>query len=339
MRVWLVMVTLLLGGSLWAAEPEVRSLVVPPELVAVTVNPEPSGIAWSAPRQRYLVVTDDSGLPDEDTKHEPLLLGLSEEGAFDKAPIPIRGVKAINDPESICAGPDGSYFLVTSHSPNRKGKTGAPRRQLLQLQESKGGLAVVARLDLTKLKRGGSLLALAGLPPDGRLDIEAIAYRDGALFVGFKSPLGEHGEAVIIRLRNAVATLRAGKLSAEALERFAAIPLCVDGAKDASVCQGISDMTFLPDGSLVVSANAPKGGPKDHGGALWHLPAPVGKAPPVLLHRFARLKPEGVTLAADGRTFKVVFDCDQGVPKWADVPLPARERTKQPRAAIDVSGP
>ena len=317
----LAMVTLLLGGAAWAAEPEVRLLAVPPELAAVTANPELSGIVWSRSRGRYLVVTDDSGLRGEDTNHAPLLLGLTEAGTFDKAPIPIRGVKALNDPESICTGPDGSYFLVTSHSPNREGKTGAPRRQLLQLKEGKGGLELVARIDLTKIKRGESLLARAGLPPDGRLDIEAIAYRDGALFIGFKSPLTDQGEAVIVRLPNAVETVRAGKLRADAIERFAAVRLCVSG-KEGEVCQGISDMTFLPDGSLVLSANAPKGGPKDHGGALWHLPSPVGKAAPVLLHRFVKLKPEGVTPSADGRTLKVVFDCDQGVPKWTAVPLP-----------------
>ena len=329
MRTWLSMMTLLLvGGAAWAGEPEVRILTVPPALAAVTSNPEPSGIVWSRSRQRYLVVTDDAGLRSEDTNHSPLLLGLREDGIFDQAPIPIRGVKRINDPESICAGPDGSYFLVTSHSPNREGKTGASRRQLLHLAESKGGLKVMARLDLTKLKRGATLLGLAGLPPDGRLDIEAIDYRDGAVFVGFKSPLTDKHEAVIVRLSHPLEALRNGKLRPSSVGRFAAVRLCVAG-KHAEVCQGISDMLFLPDGSLVVSANAPKGGPKDHGGALWHLPAPVGKAAPVLLHRFADLKPEGVTPSADGRALKVVFDCDQQTPKWTEVPLPSGG-SKQP---------
>ncbi|MBN2573422.1 MAG: hypothetical protein JXP73_02540 [Deltaproteobacteria bacterium] len=322
MHKWLAMMTLPLGGAAWAGEPEVRALVVPPTLAAATSNPELSGIAWSQSRQRYLVVTDDAGLRREDTNHAPLLLGLREDGIFDQAPIPIRGVKRINDPESICAGPDGGYFLITSHSPNREGKTGASRRQLLHLAEAKTGLRVMARLDLTKIKGSATLLELAGLPPDGRLDIEAIAFRDGAVFVGFKSPLSDKHEAVIVRLPNVAQSLRAGKLRPNAIERFAAVPLCVAGAAGDPVCQGISDMTFLADGSLVVSANAPKGGPKDHGGALWHLPSPVGKRAPVLLHRFATLKPEGVTPSASGRALKVVFDCDHKTPKWTEVPLP-----------------
>jgi len=316
-------VAIILFTSAARAEgPSVRTIAVPADLASVTSNPEPSGIVWSASLRRYLVVTDDSGLRRTGTNHSPLLLGLNQDGSFDKAPIPIVGVKAINDPESICAGPDGTFFLVTSHSPNHDNRTKAERRQLLQLKEAKGVLHVLAGMDLTKVKGAESLLALAGLPSDGRLDIEAITYRNDALFIGFKSPLTPTGEAVILRISNPLAVLRVGKLDAGSVQRFLAVPLCVD-VKGDRVCQGISDMTFLPDGSLVLSANAPKGGPKDHGGALWHLQTPVGKRPPVLINRFSRLKPEGVTLSASGRSLLVVFDCDTQTPKWTEIPLPA----------------
>ena len=318
---------LLFSGLAFAAEPEIRPIAVPPELAAVTSNPELSGVVWSPSLRRYLVVTDDSGLRDKGTNHQPLLLGLSQGGALDKAPMLIHGVKAINDPESICTGPDGTYFLVTSHSPNRENKTAPERRQLLQLKEDKGALWVLASMDLTHVKGAESLLALAGLPADGRLDIEAITYHAGALFVGFKSPLTDHGEAAILRVSNPLAALRAGKLSANAVERFVAVRLCVDG-KDAQVCQGISDMTFLADGSLILSANAPKGGPKDNGGALWHLTAPIGKTPAILLGRFPKLKPEGVTLSPSGRSLVVVFDCDTQAPKWTEIPLPVPAKLK-----------
>jgi hypothetical protein len=319
--------TLLSCGLASAAEPEIRTITVPAELAAVTSNPELSGIVWSPSLRRYLLVTDDSGRRDQGTNHEPLLLGLTQEGTLDKTPIFIRGVKAINDPESICAGPDDSYFLATSHSPNREGKTTKERRQLLQLKEDKGALRVLASLDLTHVKGSETLLSLAGLPPDGRLDIEAITYHAGALFVGFKSPLTARGEAAILRLRDPLGAMRAGRLDASGVDRFVAVRLCVED-KNAQICQGISDMTFLSDGSLILSANAPKGGPKDHGGALWHLPAPVGKKLPVLLARFPRLKPEGVTLSPSGRSLMVVFDCDDQPPKWTEVPLPEAAKAK-----------
>lgn len=318
----LVALSLLLAGLARAGEPEVRSLVVPPELAAVTSNPELSGIVWSPGLSRYLLVTDDSGIREQGSNHEPILLALGQDGILDKQPIPLRGVKKLNDPESICSGPDGTFFVVTSHSPNRENRTSASRRQLLQLKPDKRTMRVLAALDLTNIKGGASLLALAGLSADGRLDIEAVAYHDDALFIGFKSPLGERGEAVVARIAQPMAALRAGQLQASAIARFLAVPLCVN-EKGEQVCQGISDMTFLPDGSLVLTANAPKGGPKDHGGALWHLSKPVAQAKPVMLRRFPGLKPEGVTLSASGRSLLVVFDTDAGIPKWIELPLPA----------------
>jgi hypothetical protein len=161
------------------------------------------------------------------------------------------------------------------------------------------------------------------LPADGRLDIEAVTFHDDALFIGFKSPLTAQGEAVIARIGKPLPALRAGQLEPRAVERFLATPLCVE-EKGGRVCQGVSDMTFLPDGSLVLTANAPKGGPKDHGGALWLLPKPVGKVAPTMLRRFPRLKPEGVTLAANGQGLVVVFDTDADLPKWVELPLPPR---------------
>ena len=261
------------------------------------------------------------------TNHEPIVLGLGEDGILDKNPIPIRGVEQINDPESICSGPDGSYFLVTSHSPNHANKTAASRRQLLQLREANHTLEVIGRLDLTHIQGDRSLLGLAGLPPEGRIDIEAVTYYDGALFIGFKSPLTETKEAVVVRLADPLKAMRSGHIDADAIKQFAVVPLCLEVRGDR-VCQGISDMTFLPDGSLVLSANAPKGGPKDHGGALWHLPTPIGKTRPVQLRRFPDLKPEGVTPSPSGRSLVVVFDCDQGQPKWTEVPMPASPKSR-----------
>jgi hypothetical protein len=311
----------LLTGNAWAREPLLRSLVVPDELSAVTANPEPSGIVWSPSLRRYLVVSDDMGLRSHDTYHAPWLLGLGENGIFDKAPIIIDGAKTIDDAESICAGPDGTYFLVTSHSPNRRNRISAARRQLMLLTEDSGKLVLLARTDLTKVAGGvGSLLATATPPPEGPLDIEAVTYHAGALFIGLKSPLATGGEAAIVRIADPMRMLREGRAGDNAIELFALVPLCVSVARHR-VCQGIADMTFLPDGSLMVAANAPKGGPSDHGGALWQLPLPVGRKPAILLHRFPGLKPEGVTLSPTSRSLIIVFDRDDRPGQWTEVPL------------------
>jgi hypothetical protein len=64
----------------------------------------------------------------------------------------------------------------------------------------------------------------------------------------------------------------------------------------------------------VLTANAPKGMATDGGGALFRLPP--GAREPVLLRTFAGLKPEGVSLAEDGKTLVLVFDHDRLAPLW-----------------------
>ncbi len=308
---------------LLAASPAIRAVEVPPALAAVTSAPELSGLAWSPSLRRYLVVSDDTGLEERGTQHAPMVFGLDEKGALDEAPIPIAGIASLNDPESICAGPFGTYFLATSHSPNRKGHTRADRRQLLHLQLRGRALAVLGRVDLTAVQGGRTLPEIAGVDPEGRLDIEAIGYRAGALFVGLKSPLAADGSAVILRLDDPAQATRTGSIRPGALSRWARLPLCGE-AGNGRACQGLSDMVFLPDGSLVVAANAPKGAPRDLGGTIWWVRLPLGTAPPVLLQRFPGLKPEGIALSSKNDGLVVVFDRDREGPLLTELPLPGR---------------
>jgi hypothetical protein len=306
------------------ANPSIRPLKIPPGLTAVTSMPEPSGLAYSAALNRYLVVSDDTGLVEERTQHAPFVLGLDRHGQLDERPIPIKGIESLNDPEAICAGPDGTFFLATSHSPNRKGKTPANRRQLLHLKLEGRALSVIGRADLLALG-GDSVLKIAGLPPDGRLDIEALAYHAGALFLGLKSPLTDGGAAILLRLADPVGALRSGNIRATALSLRAELPLCRSMSGER-ICQGVSDMLFLADGSLVLTANAPKGGREDGGGALWIVPAPVGTTAPVLLERFEGLRPEGIALAPGGSSVMMVFDRHLEAPLWTERPLPSPHR-------------
>ena len=239
--------------------------------------------------------------------------------------MPIEGLRELNDGESICAGPAGTFFLTTSHSPNRKGKTSPGRRQLLHLRLAGRALQVQGSADLTTARSddGQPLLGIAGLSTDERLDIEAITFHDGALLIGLKSPLSARGGAVILRLADPVRALAAGRIPRGAVTRFAEVALR-SSRQGPPVAQGIADLTVLADGSLILLGNAPKGGPTDGGGALYRLPA--GAAAPTLLERFDGLKPEGVTLAADGRSLLIVFDNDTQPPLWVRRPLPGVKR-------------
>jgi hypothetical protein len=301
------------------APPAPARIAVPEGLARRSATLEPSGVVWAAALDRYLIVSDDTGQAGD--HHQPWVLAMSATGAFDETPVPLLGVDALNDAESICAGPGGRFFLTTSHSLDKRGRERTARDMLLLLGLEGRALRVLGRVDLTTARAAdgaGSLLSIAGLPPDGRLDIEAITYRDGALLVGLKSPLTAAGGAVVLRLAAPVEALRAGRLPPGAVTRRWELPLRGDAG---AVPEGIADLTSLPDGRLAVLANSPKGREKDGGGSLyWYAPA-TGAV--TFVHQWPGLHPEGVTLAKDGREIVIVFDTNTGPPLWTRWPLPA----------------
>lgn len=285
-----------------------------PREISERTGLELSGAAWSAALSRYILVSDD--INDDGAKHPPLLFALSEAGQIDSTPIKIEGISELNDPESITAGPDGTFFVCTSHSLNKKGHFPESRRRLVQIALGADRKAkVVGQVDLSAARTSD------GKPPwgeAGALDIEGVAFRDGALFIGLKSPLAADGSASILRLASVVSVVKAGAVPVGALSLWSRARFCVPvGGK--SVCEGIADLAFLPNGSLLVAANAPKGMPTDGGGSLWKLDAANGT--PKLLKRFEGLKPEGIALAPDRTTAIVVFDTDGRQPLWIRWPL------------------
>ena len=310
---WLVLALTLLCAprSSWSSEPTV--VTVPEALLARTSMPEPSGIVWSPALSRYLIISDDTGNKASGTNHAPWLFAMNRDGLFDPAPIPILGLDTLNDAEAICQGPASSYFLTTSHSANRKGHDKAKRRRLYQLKLEGRALKIVGSLDLASAIAESRVI-------DGRpVDIEALAFHDGELLIGLKSPQNAAGAAYILRVREVLSALQEGVLPSGRIQIFAELPLSVDSAA-GKVTQGVSDMSFLPDGSLAILANSPKKMPPDGGGALW-LRKRDGTIQ--LLRRFPGLKPEGVTPTQDGKSLVIVFDNDRKQPLWIHQPLPA----------------
>lgn len=288
-----------------SSDGSVVEMQLPAELTSASL--ELSGIAWAPALSRYLLVSDD--VVHDGKKHAPVLFAAAPGGLLDPTPLPIEGIDELNDPESICAGPDGTFFVATSHSVNAHGHLPASRRRLLHLSLApERSLRVLGQVDLTEAKGSD------GEPPwprDARLDIEAITFHEGALFIGLKSPLGPEREATILKLDRPVDVLRSRTVPAGAISRWARVRLC---PTSPTVCEGIADMTFLRDGSLLLVANSPKGAPSDGGGALWRL-GDKG-AQPTLLKQFAGLRPEGITLDADGSRAIIVFDRGGKPPMW-----------------------
>ena len=307
------------------ADGKISIVEVPPSLAAITSTPELSGLAWSSTLSRYLVVSDDTGLKSERTAHLPMLFALAPSGVFDNEPIRIDGLTEINDAESICTGPDGTFFLTTSHSPDKHGRVPESRRMLLHLGLSAYMLRVLGKVDLLQARDGSgkSIAEMAsGAPDSGTVDIEALTLDGDKLLIGLKAPLGSNGEASIIALPDAVAALRSGTLNLGAVSLWKKVRLCVSDAI-GHACEGISDMAMLKNSTLVMTANAPKGMPTDGGGSIWLLKTSgSADATPELLHHFNGLLPEGVTVAPSGDPLVLVFDAHGSSPKWGTWPLP-----------------
>ena len=293
------------------------ALIVPikiPREISDRTGLEFSGAAWSKNLSRYILVSDD--VSDDGGKHTPRLFALTEAGQLDSAPIKIDGISELNDPESISPGPDGTFFVCTSHSLNKKGHLPQSRRRLLQIALGADRKAkVIGQADLSSARTADGKLPWT---ESGSLDIEGIAFREGALYVGLKSPLTADGRASILRLPDVVSVVKSGVVPAGALSLWSQARLCVPH-EGKTVCEGIADLAFLPDGTLLVAGNAPKGMPTDGGGSLWKLSAANGA--PTLLKRFEGLKPEGIALAPDHTSAIVVFDTDGRQPLWIRWPL------------------
>jgi hypothetical protein len=145
-----------------------------------------------------------------------------------------------------------------------------------------------------------------------------MAFREAALYLGLKAPLGADGSATILRLRDAASVIQSGMLPADALSVWSRARFCV-ARHDRTVCEGIADLAFLADGRMLIVANSPKGMPSDGGGSLWQLARPDDS--PQLLERFSGLRPEGVALAPDRASAVVVFDRGGATPLWTSWPL------------------
>lgn len=104
---------------------------VPPALRART-RFEPSGLTWSPRLDRFVLVSDDTGLAGE-TEHVPWLFTMDVRGVVDPEPLVVAGIDGVSDLEAIAPAPDGGLYLLASQSRSRKGKRPAARQRFVQI--------------------------------------------------------------------------------------------------------------------------------------------------------------------------------------------------------------
>jgi multidrug resistance efflux pump len=284
---------------------------------------EPSGLVWLADLDRYVVISDDTGV-EPAQRFAPWLYLMDRAGQVELQPVEIEGISEIADLESISAGPDGTLFVLSSQSLSAKGKRHESRTLLVQVERS--GRTFKAKHSIPLLKAIVSAynteqLTALGLPAEQVaepgtlvLDVEGSAWRDGSLYIGLKEPVSSKG-AIIWRL-DRVADLLAGKpLEAGQLSIWSTV--------DLGKGNGIADISFMVSGRMVVtSTRADESAGQLSRVALVGEPVSGVSAATILLD-VPDVQIEGVTEIAPGH-LTAVTDKGKKVPDLWDIPVEQR---------------
>lgn len=279
---------------------------------------EPSGLVWVAALDRYVVVSDDTGTTEKDD-HAPWLFTMSSTGAIDPQPLVVTGLADLNDLESIATDGAGGLWLLSSQSQSKKGKRPENRRRLVHVVFTKAGEAKVDKYaDLVGLIDAAppATRAALGVLDTTSLDIEGMAYKDGALYFGLKSPVDTAGRALIWRTA-APDRLLAGDLAGAKLELWSRVRLTVE-ADGRKVPAGIADMVFWDSDTLILAVTASGADNKAEAGALYVARATAGDLAPVHVRTFPGLKPEGIARGPKD-TLAVVFDRGTDAAQWVQL--------------------
>lgn len=278
---------------------------------------EPSGLLARPSEARYLVVSDDTGR--DAGEGEPWIFAMSANGEIAAEPLRLNGVREVDDLEAITAGDQGEIYLLASQSHSRKGRRKPARTALLRVLSEASGLRVDGEVHIAEWLDGDAPSAAAlGLPGGtGALDIEGLAFRDGALYAGLKAPLDADGNALVWKIALPGALFESGPSKA-GLSLWGRARVDVELAGQ-TVPGGISDLLFLPDGTLVIASTPSTA--DGAAGALWRVDHPQeGALAPRLIQRFPASKPEGLAPSLGGGKLMIVFDAGSATPSFLEVP-------------------
>ncbi len=302
-------------------QPVLKNMTVPDELWKHT-RFEPSGIAWQGDIGKYLIVSDDTGIPNTSSDHTAFAFLMDETGKVDKTPVQLAGIKEVNDLEAIASDGDNTFYLVSSQNISKKGNRPKNRESILCVNRRGGKYTVDGKIQLLSLllksyTRSELInLDLETYSTDGKplLNIEGAAFLDGALYLGLKEPISKDG-AIIWKLDNVDNLFQNQRLLPGQLSVYGYVRLSDDHNKLA----GISDLTFDQNGILWALSTIPGAEGDDQTGGLHRINRFAdGRLEAIRLCSFPGLKPEGLC-RQDDKKFIIIFDNDNAIPAFCVV--------------------
>lgn len=125
--------------------------------------------------------------------------------------VKVKGSKW-DDMEGLATVGTNKFFGVTSHSLTKKGKQKPEREQLILFSIKDAKITAEKSWSLRKnmlsylaknlAKEVDVARAETGTPDGGGLNVEGLAYINGQLYFGLRSPLTKNGKAIVLKVSN-----------------------------------------------------------------------------------------------------------------------------------------
>lgn len=260
----------------------------------------------------YLPDLDQYLLASDDTPEKRLLLYLMDPSGQITKEIEIPGLEEIDDIESMTSDNEATIYLAASMSARKNNSYPLSRRLLVTIKRGKGpapGFYLHGSIDLSNIltrcaeKNRNQPWAnfLINAVESSKLDMEAMFWRDNALYLGFKSPFLMN-RSIIMKIDEANRLLENSELSAQHVSIWQMLSLKVD---DEDSQESISDLLYL-DGTLFITGVLPPKHRDQYTGSLWKLTPEDGALKRVI--KFRGIKPEGIATTKESADLLICFD-------------------------------
>ncbi len=278
---------------------------------------EPSGIVWVPEIEKYLIVSDDTGIEDTKSDHAPYVFLMDEKGVVETQPFRLSGIHQVNDLESVTSIGNNQYIFCSSQNISKRGKRPQNREYLLLVERNNSGFKVIKKVNLLSLiERSYSSaeqaqLGLIRKEKDGRLiiNIEGIAFQDNTLLIALKEP-SLNGRAILLQLSDMESIFDIQRLYSNQLSLFGTVNLGSYKGKSAT----FSDIHIKSDGVIYALSTIADVSDDIQMGTFHRIEKQSnGKLKADAIARFPNMKPEGICLDPYQQFF-VVVDCDNRTP-------------------------
>ena len=289
------------------------SLMKIPAAVTKRYQFEPSGAIYLDDLKKFLVISDDT-----DKQKSATLFLVNPDGSVDEQTMVVPGLDKVSDFESISQN-ESHIYLMTSQGLNKKGKDKDERNMIVRFKRSGLTLSATESINfkplLMKAIESSSDKKIKDIFTKQKskdIEIESHFIIGSDLFVGFKEPLTENNQSVILKIKDFESLFTKKALNADQVALWNTVDFkAVDGLPHR-----ISDLTRI-DGILYATTVCKE----ENCGAIWKLAESAGVVNPQLVRFYKDIKPEGIAFNTKDKTLFITFDLKSENAKFSSISL------------------